>query len=71
MTIQTLNTFDSILALTGGGPGRATEVLSLNIFNRVFYNFDLAGGSALALLLVAISLALTLLYLALLGRDRT
>ncbi|MEO0676091.1 MAG: sugar ABC transporter permease [Pseudomonadota bacterium] len=29
VTIQTLNTFDVILALTGGGPGRATEVLSL------------------------------------------
>lgn len=71
VTIQTLNTFDSILALTGGGPGRATEVLSLHIFNRVFYNYDLGGGSALALVLVAISTALTLIYIALLGRGRT
>ncbi|ROT98136.1 sugar ABC transporter permease [Histidinibacterium lentulum] len=71
VTIQTLNTFDSILALTGGGPGRATEVLSLHIFNRVFYNYDLGGGSALALVLVAISTALTLVYIALLGRGRT
>ena len=68
VTIQTLNTFDTILALTGGGPGRATEVLSLNIFNRVFYSYDLGGGSALAVLLLAISMALTLIYLAVLMR---
>ena len=68
VTIQTLNTFDTILALTGGGPGRATEVLSLNIFNRVFYSYDLGGGSALAVLLLAISMALTLVYLVVLMR---
>jgi len=68
VTIQTLNTFDTILALTGGGPGRATEVLSLNIFNRVFYSYDLGGGSALAVLLLAISMILTLAYLAVLMR---
>lgn len=70
VTIQTLNTFDTILALTGGGPGRATEVLSLNIFNRVFYSYDLGGGSALAVLLLAISMALTVIYLAVLLRGR-
>jgi len=62
VTIQTLNTFDVILALTGGGPGRATEVLSLFTFNTVFYNFDLSGGSVLAILLVLIALVLTVLY---------
>jgi multiple sugar transport system permease protein len=59
---------NTILALTGGGPGRATEVLSLNIFNRVFYSYDLGGGSALAVLLLAISMILTLAYLAVLMR---
>jgi len=38
VTIQTLNTFDAIISLTGGGPGRATEVLSLFTFNTVFRN---------------------------------
>ncbi|MEM9970020.1 MAG: sugar ABC transporter permease [Pseudomonadota bacterium] len=63
VTIQTLNTFDVILALTGGGPGRATEVLSLFTFNTVFYNFDLSGGSVLALILVLIALVLTVAYI--------
>jgi multiple sugar transport system permease protein len=71
VTIQTLNTFDTILALTGGGPGRATEVLSLYIFNTVFYAYDLGGGSALAVVLLGISMMLTLVYLAILVRRRT
>ena len=61
VSVQTLNTFDSILALTGGGPGRATEVLALFTFNTVFYNLDLAGGSVLAVMLFAIAMALALL----------
>lgn len=70
VTIQTLNTFDVILSLTGGGPGRATEVLSLFTFNTVFYNFDLSGGSVLALILVAIAMVLTFVYvMVLVGRG--
>ena len=61
VSMQTLNTFDSILALTGGGPGRATEVLALFTFNTVFYNLDLAAGCVLALLLFALGMAFTLL----------
>lgn len=70
VSVQTLNTFDSILALTGGGPGRATEVLSLFTFNTVFYNLDLAGGSVLAVLLFVIGMGLTIL-IGWLGRERT
>jgi multiple sugar transport system permease protein len=69
LTIQTLNGFDIIIALTGGGPGQATEVLSLNIYNRVFVSFDLAGGAALALLLLVVAMVLTLLWLRSLRRD--
>ena len=68
-TIQTLNIFDSIISLTGGGPGRATEVLSLFTFNTVFRNYDLGGGSVLSVLMLVISLALALSYAAFLPRD--
>lgn len=73
ITIQTLNTFDAIISLTGGGPGRATEVLSLFTYNTVFRNYDLAGGSMLSVLMLVISLALALFYAAFLPRweDRT
>jgi multiple sugar transport system permease protein len=72
ITIQTLNTFDAIISLTGGGPGRATEVLSLYTFNVVFRNYDLASGAVLSILMLIISLGLALIYAAFLpkGEER-
>lgn len=62
ITIATFNSFDLILPLTGGGPGRATEVLSLYTYNAVFRNYDLASGSALAVLMLLITLLITWIY---------
>jgi multiple sugar transport system permease protein len=69
ISIFTLNTFDMILALTGGGPGRATEVLALYAYNIVFRNFDLSNGSVIAVLLLAISVAFTFFYVRLLPKE--
>jgi len=69
ISIFTLNSFDLILPLTGGGPGRATEVLSLYTYNTVFRNFDLSNGAVLAVLLLLISLAFTFFYVRLLPRE--
>jgi multiple sugar transport system permease protein len=69
ITIQTLNTFDMILPLTGGGPGQATEVLSLRAYNVIFGQFSLSGGAVLAVIMLAISLTLTLLYRRLLRSE--
>lgn len=69
ITISTLNTFDAIIALTGGGPGRSTEVLSLFVFTVVFRNFDLSGGAVLSILMVAISLVLALVYARFLPKE--
>ncbi|MCT7378057.1 carbohydrate ABC transporter permease [Chelativorans salis] len=69
ISIFTLNTFDLILPLTGGGPGRATEVLALYTYNAVFRNFDLSSGAVLAVLLLAISVVFTLIYVRLLPRE--
>jgi multiple sugar transport system permease protein len=71
ITIQTLNTFDMILPLTGGGPGRATEVLSLGTYNVIFGQFSLAGGAVLAVIMLAISLGLTLAYRRMLRSEGT
>jgi multiple sugar transport system permease protein len=69
ITISTLNTFDMVLALTGGGPGQSTEVLSLYVYNSIFRNQDLAGGSVLAVFLLLISLLLTMGYRRLLSPE--
>jgi multiple sugar transport system permease protein len=69
ITIQTLNSFDMVLALTGGGPGQATEVLALHTYNVIFREYSLAGGAVLAVIMLLISLALTLGYRRLLRSE--
>jgi multiple sugar transport system permease protein len=71
ITISTLNTFDMILPLTGGGPGQATEVLSLHTYNVIFQQYSLSEGAVLAVIMLAISLALTLAYSRLLRSEGT
>jgi multiple sugar transport system permease protein len=50
VTIYTFNTFDLILPLTGGGPARRTEVVSLYMYRSAF--FDLESGKAAAVAVV-------------------
>ena len=70
VTVQTFNTFDMIMALTGGGPGRSTEVMALNIYKTIFNDFDLGRGSAAAMLLLGINIGITFLYFRMLkGAD--
>ena len=69
ITIQTLNTFDMILALTGGGPGQATEVLSLRTYNVIFHEFSLSEGAVLAVIMLVIAMVLTLAYRRLLRSE--
>ncbi len=61
-----LSTFALIFAMTGGGPGRITEILSIYMYNNAFLgrpNFPLAN--AIALIMVFISFLLILLTKAL------
>lgn len=62
ISISTVNTFDSIIALTGGGPGRSTEVLALSVYRRVFQGFDLGMGAATAVTLLVVNLIMTYIY---------
>lgn len=61
-SIFSLNTFELVMPLTGGGPGRSTEVLALAAYNAVFHDFNLAQGSVLAVLMLLINLGLTIVY---------
>ena len=45
-----LMVFDHIMALTGGGPGRATESISLLIYNGGFQGGEFAYQSANAVI---------------------
>ena len=63
VSIDTFNTFDMVLALTGGGPGRSTEVVALSIYNQIFQQFHLGQGAATAVLLLLINTVMTIIYL--------
>ena len=63
VTIYALNTFDLIFALTGGGPGRATEVLALFMYQEAFGTYALGRGAAIAVVMLGINLTVTAVYL--------
>ena len=63
VTIYALNTFDLIFALTGGGPGRATQVLALFMYKEAFQDYALGQGAAIAVVMLVANLLLTGVYL--------
>ncbi len=66
-----LKVFDSILALNNGGPGTDTTPLNLYMFQTSFEYNNWGYGSAIALLITALCLAVTLLVFRALRRDLT
>lgn len=60
--INTFNTFDMIMPLTGGGPGRSTEVLVLSVYRNIFQQLDLGKGCAVAVLLLGINIVFSIFY---------
>ena len=61
MTIQCFKVFDLIYVMTGGGPGRSTNVLVNHIYNAAFVDFKFGYASASALVLFAIVLVVTVI----------
>ncbi len=56
--------FEAVFALTGGGPGRATQVIALNIFEEAFSQSNRYGyASAKAMILFFIVFVITLIQL--------
>ncbi len=69
-TSGTLNHVDIPLALTGGGPGRSTEVLALSIYKQGFEVLDASYASTIATVILLLNLVLTIVYLRVLrARD--
>ncbi|HVX71758.1 MAG TPA: sugar ABC transporter permease, partial [Devosia sp.] len=63
-----LQDFDTIYALTGGGPVRATAVLSVEVYRKAFEQWDVGMASAIGVLWVATLLPPAFFYLRLLVR---
>jgi ABC-type sugar transport system permease subunit len=53
--LTAFTTYDIVYAMTGGGPGTATTLLSFQIWKESFSMYDFGAGSAVAFIIVAIS----------------
>ena len=71
-TIDAFKTMDLIFDMTFGGPGTATQLVAMSLFRRAFEAFNMGASSALAVILLLISIAFTATFLYVLYlRDRT
>ncbi len=62
-TITALQTFDIPFMMTGGGPGTSTTTLAMYIHQNTVSFLDLGYGSALAVMMFALSMCVTAVYL--------
>lgn len=67
----TLKVFDSVVALTNGGPGNGTTPLTLYMFQTSFTYSDYGYGSTIALLLTVVCLLVSLVVYRVSQRDIT
>jgi ABC-type sugar transport system permease subunit len=58
--LTAFTTYDIVYAMTGGGPGTATTLLSFHIWKESFSMYDFGAGSAVAFIVVLISVLLIL-----------
>jgi multiple sugar transport system substrate-binding protein len=58
ITIASFNTFDLIIPLTGGGPARHTEVISLFMYRLGFFDLDAGRAAAVAAVMLVVNLSL-------------
>ena len=67
-TIGTLRVFDLMWIMTAGGPSHATETVSTYVYSTAFRSLDVGYAQAMAMLLLLVILALTIVEYRLLDR---
>lgn len=68
-TMDLLRVFDQIFILTEGGPGFATEMISLYIYRTAFRFFDFGYAAAMSFVLLALTNVVSVVYLRLLQSN--
>ena len=64
-----LKLFDMVFVMTRGGPGSATDLVSVYVQRVGFKVFDLGLGSAQAILLLIFTILLSRLYIRIFYRE--
>jgi multiple sugar transport system permease protein len=70
-TIDAFKAFDILYVMTEGGPGRATEVLSIFGYRLAFVGWRMGTASAFALILFYIIVGISTLYIRLIQGDQS
>lgn len=70
MVVGSLTYFETVLILTGGGPGSATTIVPYLMYETGFRAFDLGYASAVATSLVVVATGVSLLMVRLTGFGR-
>lgn len=65
-TMDLLRVFDQIFILTEGGPGFATETISLYVYRTAFRFFDFGYAAAMSFVLLALTNVISTIYIRLL-----
>ena len=60
--IGLVNAPDLLLVLTGGGPGHATQVLSLYTFQKAYSEFNFGYAAALSVVMLVLLMIFTVIY---------
>ena len=61
--------FDIVYVVTGGGPVRSSEVLTLYNWRMGLASFQMGRANALAIITVAIIMVITIVYLRIMGKE--
>ena len=69
LSIRAINSVGLILAITGGGPVRATNTLSFLLYQEAWKFGDFGRGAALAVIMFVLNLGLTLFYLRMINLE--
>jgi multiple sugar transport system permease protein len=69
-TMDLLRVFDQIFILTEGGPGIATEMISLYIYRTAFRFFDFGYAAAMSFVLLVLTNMISVVYIRLLQAEK-
>lgn len=68
--IGTINYFDGIYLMTGGGPVSATETLPVWVYNMAFARFDIAKASTLSVIILLLVIIPAVIWVFVAGRKK-
>lgn len=70
VTLSTLGAFGLVFAMTGGGPAIATTTLSIFMYQKAFIAYQIGYGMAIALFILLIGIALSVIYIKLIKANQ-